>query len=344
VLAALVAGGTTAVSPIVAGASASLMSESLFIPVVAGVLLAIDHLLDAGAGRVWKVLLAVLLVVGALTRVEGILYLGVPVVVGALVARWRGVPVGRWLVVLGAGAVAVVAWSGFASVESGRPVALAANGGPLLGANCHETHYGDAAGFWRSTCLEVPLDRLSAAARREVSITPELAYGRLRAPAGPGAEAEVSRLQLDEGLSRMADDPVGVVHAIPFRLARATGVYWSTAQADGEVFEGRNRTWEAVGRWFHLVVVLPLVAIAVVALAARRSPFGRRVRRLVDPVRLAPGAALFAVWMVGIVATYGSGRLRAPVEPLFAALAGLGAAVLAGRRVGAGTEPRSAPR
>jgi hypothetical protein len=236
--------------------------------------------------------------------------------------------------VLAVGVVGVVAWSGFASVESDRPVALASNGGPLLGANCDETHYGEAAGSWRSTCLVTPLDRLSASARRELAITPELAYGRLRPPAGPRTEAEVSRVQLNEGLARIADDPAGVVHAIPFRLARAFGVYWSPAQENGEVFEGRNRTWEAVGRWFHLIVVLPLVAVAVFALVARGASFGRRVRRLVDPVRLAPGAALLAVWVVGIVATYGSARLRAPVEPLFAVLAGLGAAVLAGRRVG----------
>ena len=116
----------------------------------------------------------------------------------------------------------------------------------------------------------------------------------------------MSRLQLNEGLARIADDPAGVVHTIPFRLARAFGVYWSTAQENGEVFEGRNRAWEAAGRWFHLLVVLPLVAVAVFALVARRASFGRRVRRLVDPVRLAPAAALFAVWVVGIVATYGS--------------------------------------
>ena len=334
VLVALVAGGTVAVGPIVAGASAALMSEAVFVAIAAGVLLVVDHLLEPGAGRGWIAVLAVLLAVGALARVEGIVYLGAPAVVGGVVARRRGTPVGRWLAVLAAGVVAVVAWSAFASIESARPVALASNGGPLLGANCHDAHYGDAAGYWRSACLYVPLDRLSASARRELAITPELAYGRLRPPAGPRVEAEVSRVQLDEGLARIADDPAGVVHAVPFRLARVFGVYWSPGEENGEVLEGRNRVWEAVGRWFHLVVVLPLAAVAVFALAARRSSFGRRVRRLVDPLRLAPGAAMFAVWVVGIVATYGSARLRAPVEPLFAVLAGLGAAVLVGRRVG----------
>jgi hypothetical protein len=334
VLVALVAGGTVAVSPIVAGASAALMSESLFVAIAAGVLLAADHLLDPDAGRGWTVLLAALLVVGALTRVEGILYLGAPVVVAAVVARRRRAPVGRWIAVIAAGVVAVVAWSGFASVESGRSVALASNGGPLLGANCHDTHYGDGAGYWRSACLDIPLDRLSVATRRELAITPELAFGRLRPPAGPRAEAEVSRVQLDEGLGRIAGDPVGVAHAIPFRLARAFGVYWTATQANGDGFEGRNRTWEAAGRWFHLVVVLPLVIVAAAGLLARASEVGRRARRLVEPRRLVPAAALFGVWVVGIVATYGSARLRAPVEPLFAVLAGVGAAVLAGRRVG----------
>ncbi len=328
VLVTFVAGGVLAAGPIAAGAAGALMSESLFVALVAGVLLAVDHLLDASGSRWWVVVLAVVLVVGALTRVEGIAYLGAPVVAGAIVARRRGAQVRRWLAVLAAAVVAVGAWSAFASVESEHPVFLASNGGPVLGANCHDAQYGDAGGYWLAVCLDTPADRLSARTRRVLSITPQPETGRIR-PAGPDIEAEVSRLQLDLGLARIGADPVGFLHAIPFRLARAAGVYWTVPQTDSEVFEGRDRGWEATGRWFHLLVILPLVIVAGVGLAARRSELGRRVRRLVDPRRLGPGLALLAVWLVGIVATYGSARLRAPVDPLLAALAGLGAGVLA---------------
>jgi hypothetical protein len=68
--------------------------------------------------------------------------------------------------------------------------------------------------------------------------------------------------------------------------------------------------------------------VAAAGLAARRSEVGRRVRRLVDPRRVVPAASLFAVWAAGVVVTYGNARLRSPVEPVLAALAGLGAGVL----------------
>jgi hypothetical protein len=328
VLVTAVASGVFAVGPVVAGSSAALMSEGLFVAVVAGVLLAVDHLLDEDRGPIWVAVLGGLLVVGALTRVEGILYLGAPVIAGLVIGRRRARPVARFLVPLAVAVVAVGAWSTFASVESRHPVALASNGGPELGANCHDAQYGEAAGSWLSGCLALSLDDLSAHARRVLAKPPPVELGRLEPPAGADVEAEVSRLQLREGADRVTSDPLGFLHAIPFRLARAAGVYWTSSQTDQAVFEGRDRTWDAIGQWFHLVVILPLVIVAACGLCARRSEVGRRVRRLVDPHRLGPGAALFGVWVVGIVFTYGSARLRAPVEPLLALLAGLGAGVL----------------
>jgi hypothetical protein len=224
--------------------------------------------------------------------------------------------------------VAVGAWSAFASVETGKPVALTSNGSLQLGANCHSAQYGEAAGSWLSDCLALPSDDLSAHARRVLATPSHPQLGRLDPPAGPDVEAEVARMQVRTALDRITGDPVGFLHAVPFRLARAAGVYWTPSQENLAVFEGRDRTWEAVGRWFHLLVMLPLVVVATVGLVARRSEVGRRVRRLVDPRRVVPAATLFAVWAAGVVVTYGNARLRSPVEPVLAALAGLGAGVL----------------
>jgi hypothetical protein len=139
----------------------------------------------------------------------------------------------------------------------------------------------------------------------------------------------VARFQVREGLDRITSDPVGFLHAVPFRLARGAGVYWTTSQENFARFDGRNPSWEAAGRWFHLLVILPLVIVAAAGLLARRAEVGRRVRRLVDPRRVVPGAALVGVWVVGTVITYGNARLRSPIEPVLAALAGLGAGILA---------------
>jgi hypothetical protein len=219
--------------------------------------------------------------------------------------------------------------SAFVSVESGRPVALASSGAVQLGANCHAAQYGEAAGSWLSDCLALPLDGLSPHARRVLATPPPLRLGRLEPPAGPDVEAEVARFQVREGLDRITSDPVGFLHAVPFRLARGAGVYWTTSQENLARFEGRDPSWEAAGRWFHLLVILPLVIVAAVGLVARRAEVGRRVRRLVDPRRVVPGAALVGIWVVGTVITYGNARLRSPIEPVLAALAGLGAGILA---------------
>jgi 4-amino-4-deoxy-L-arabinose transferase-like glycosyltransferase len=328
IVVAAVAGGVLAVGPIVAGASTGPMSESLFVAVVAGVLLAIDHLLEEDRSPGWVAVLGALLAVGSLTRVEGIVILGAPVLAALVVGRRRSVPVGRWIAALAVAVVAVGAWSTFASVETGRPVALTSNGSLQLGANCHSAQYGEAAGSWLSDCLVIPDDDLSAHAHRVLATPSHLQLGRLEPPAGPDIEAEVARMQVRAAIDRITGDPVGFLHAVPFRLARAAGVYWTPSQENLAVFEGRDRTWEAVGRWFHLLVILPLVIVAAAGLAARRSEVGRRVRRLVDPRRVVPAASLFAVWAAGVVVTYGNARLRSPVEPVLAALAGLGAGVL----------------
>lgn len=322
------AGLVFALSPISAGASAALMSESLFMPVVAGVLLVVDHMLERGEVQLlWIAVLAALLVVGSLTRVEGLVYLAAPVLMGAFVARRRSRRVTAWAWVLAVGVLAVVAWSSFASTQAGRPVLVATNGSPVLGASCNEAEYGEAAGYWLGSCLGVSPGRLSTTAKRALA-TPVANHFELAPSAGPEIEAEVSRAQLDEGLDRIASDPLGALHAVPFRVARALGVYWSPTQTNHETFEGRDRDWEAVGRWFHILAVLPFATLSLVGLATRRSRIGRRFRSIADPVRLAPGLALLAVWMIGIAVTYGSARLRAPVEPVLALLAALGAGIL----------------
>jgi hypothetical protein len=273
----------------------------------------------------------VLLGLGALTRVEGILYLGAPVAAAIVLTRSRSSSIQPWFGALAIGVVAVLGWSTFGSLLAGQPVFMAANDNPVNGANCRSTQYGDGAGFWSADCASLTSGHLSQRARRAIAISPPNPFTESPAP-GPDVEAEVSHAQLHQGLGDIKNDPVAFLRAEPFRLGRAFGLYWTRTQTREETFEGRNPTWEEAGRWFQLLLVLPLVLVGAVAFFVRRSSLGQGLRRLTDPNRLIPAFALVPVWLAVTLLTYGSARFRAPVEPVLATLAGLAVAVLVTRR------------
>jgi hypothetical protein len=116
---------------------------------------------------------------------------------------------------------------------------------------------------------------------------------------------------------------------MPARLARGLGVWWGGAQTSHEFFEGRDPDWERVGRWCHIAVVLPGLAVLGYGAARRRSRVGVALRSLVIPGRLVPFAAVAGIWIVTTMATYGSTRLRAGIDPILAVLAVLGLVALA---------------
>lgn len=329
---AVAAGLLLALNPSVVGTTATLMSESLFMAVVAGALVAADRLVTTGSWRA-GVVLGVLVALGALTRGEGIVVLGALAVTAVVVARRRTRRALRpGVVALGMGALALVGWSAFASFEAGRPVVLSTNGGSLaLGANCPPAWSGDAAGLWDVRCEGLAVHRLSrstAAADAEAQHDAQLHPFRLGPELPPPAQAEISRAQLNEAIAQIRSHPVRAAGAVPHRLARGLGVSTSSAQRSLERFEGRIASWETKGRWLFAAVVLPLSVVGAWAVLAQRSRAGAVVRRALDPVRLAPMLVTLAVWLVVTMATYGSTRFRATADPPFAVLATVGGLVL----------------
>jgi hypothetical protein len=332
VLLAASAGLLFAVNPIVVGAAPSLMAETLVLPVVAGTLLLTDRLLTGDGGWPDAVGLGALLAVGALTRGEGVLLLGAVVVGGWIAARARGRAARPWLVALGIGVAAVVAWSAVISVASHRVVALSTNSGSLLlGANCPLLDNANSIGYWSVGCLEVRGGPgLSPETARRSAAQLEFLEDHFALPPQIGApgEAEISTAQFNEATNRLTERPLPTLAAIPVRVLRGLGLYWSQHQSAQEYYEGRDHGWEVVGRWFNAVVVLPFAFVAVLGVAWRRSRLGARVRALVDIRRLVPSFVLIAAWVLVLVATYGSARFRAVVEPSLALLAGIGITVV----------------
>ncbi len=325
-LVAATAGLLFAVNPIVVGAAPSLMAETLVLPVAAGTLLLTDRLLTGDGGWPDAVGLGALLAVGALTRGEAFFLLGAAVVGGWLAARARGLGTRPWLVALGIGVAAVVAWSVVVSVAAHRVVAVSTNSGSLLlGANCARVDDADGIGYWSTACLRVP-DSVSAEAARRAHAQDEFLQEHFDLPPqiGAPAEAEISGAQFDDATAQIADHPLRTLAAAPMRVLRALGLYWSPLQDLQEYYEGRDHGWETVGRWFNIVLVLPWAFLAAFGAIRRRSRVGKRLRSVVEARRLAPSFALIAVWVVVLAATYGSARFRAIVEPSLALLAGIG--------------------
>jgi hypothetical protein len=337
VLVAAAAGLLFAANPIVVGAAPSLMAETLVLPVAAGVLLVTDRLLAGDGGWPDTVALGALLTVGALTRGEAVVVLGAAVVGAWLAGRARGLGSRPWLVALGFGVAAITAWSVVVSVAAHRPVAVSTNSGSLLlGANCARVDDADGIGYWSPECLRIP-DSVPAEAARRARAQDEFLQKHFDLPPqiGAPAEAEISRAQFDDATAQIADHPLRALSAVPMRALRALGLYWSPLQDLQEFYEGRDHQWELVGRWFHLVLVLPFALVAVVGALRRRGGLGARLRALVDARRLVPSLALLAAWIVTIVLSYGSARFRAVAEPSLAVLAGIGIAIAIGALAGA---------
>jgi len=330
VVAAFSTGALIACNPVVIGASAALMSEVLYVPLVAAFLLLVDAVMAKPATVSIWILLGIVVAGAAFTRGEGLVLLGVPLVALAILHRHsRPVRVGL-LAVVGSATLMVVLWSAVLSMAAGRPVLMSTNGASVLfGATCPQALHGDGRGSWDGECLPPPDDEMSPALRAALQ-TPVKDPFALAPQWSVPVEAELGSLHLQSALHRMGDDPGAIIGTIPFRWARAVGVLTTHYDERVSFFEGRDADLERVGALLQKVVVLPLVVLFLVALARRRSRLGSALREVVEPVRLVPAGLLVATWLVLITATYGSARFRQPVEPVFALVCGLAVASIRG--------------
>ena len=325
-LATIAAGLLFAMHPGVVGASVSLMSEALVLPIVAFVLLVIDRLVT-GDGHRWEaVVLGALLAVGALTRSEGIVLLAAAVVGGYAVSRTVRTPAdpGWWRSPSASGRDRVVLR------RLGRGGAPGRDGDEqrVVAARCELSGHTHGR---RHRLLEHRVSDHSGSRSLGRDGTPIESAGRvpqapLRAATAdrrPG-EAELSNLQADAAIDEIFDSPLDTAAAVPVRVLRGLGLYWSPLQDEQEVFEGRNHSWEVAGRWFNIALILPFALLTLTAAVFRRSRIGATLRDLVEARRLLPSLALAAAWVVTITVSYGGARFRAAIEPSLAVFAGLG--------------------
>ncbi len=148
VIAALIA----AFYPPLVTADGLVMSEPLFVLLVAVALLVAIRARLARGGVGWAALLGAVIALATLTRGEGILLvalLGWPAVWGARRGR-----LGRVAILTAATVLVLTPWI-VRNVVVFHRVMLAADANTLIaGANCRDTYYGHDIGWWSLGCLE----------------------------------------------------------------------------------------------------------------------------------------------------------------------------------------------
>ncbi len=305
--AGLLAAGLAAVYPMLFLADATLTPETLFVLLVAAVLLLAYRVADRPSRPAVTVgALGLLVGLAALTRAEGLLLL--PLVAAPVVLLRRDRPLGSRLGLLAlataATALVVVPWTIRNTARFDEVVPISNNIGTAVdGANCQPTYEGSLKGFWLYTpsgpCFE----------------------GFDQADLARTNEAVVARHHRSEGV-RYARRHLGDVPAVVgVRLLRTWGFWAPRQQTDLESLEGRPLRWVRAGT----VMYWALLAFAVVGVATLlRRGRGRRAA-------LWPLAATALAVCVTTAVTYGNQRFRAGAEPALLILAAAGLVSAFGR-------------
>jgi 4-amino-4-deoxy-L-arabinose transferase-like glycosyltransferase len=291
----LCAAALAAVYPIFLAVDAAVMSETLYVPLVVGCVLAVYRAMDRPT--VWRwAFVGLLAGAGILTRGDGLLLLLVLVVPAALIgvrAPWqrRVALAAAALVVAG---LVVAPWVIRNQQRLGvATVSTLQTGTALAGANCDETYYGDILGSWSFDCT----DRSNRDHISEVAYNDDLQHA---------------------GTSYITGHTKRLVLVVPVRILRQWSLYAPLQGASIESAESRNYKWQV----FSWLAYLPVAALAGYGLWLLR-----RQRALLLPL-----VAVIVTVTVSAALIYGQQRLRVSVEPVLIVCAAV-AVVHIGERV-----------
>jgi 4-amino-4-deoxy-L-arabinose transferase-like glycosyltransferase len=302
----LVAAAIAALYPLLVVLDGSLRSESLYLPLIALVLLLAYRAIDAPSP--WRAaLLGVAIGLAALTRSEAlllVLLLGVPVL-GLTPAGRRG----ALAAALAVGCLATVGpWLARDWITFDRPTGISTNeGGLLAGANCDAAYHSVLIGTWACFPRNDPR------------------WGR--------NEAVISGHLRGRAFDYVGDHAGRVPAVIGVRVLRVWDL-WSPARAarlESSIADRHIRAQQAAMVALYLLV--PFALGGVLVLRARGEP----LRILLVPLAFVTLVAALS---------YGSTRFRVAAEPALVVLAAVGAAALWDRlraRRGAAADPEVQP-
>lgn len=288
----IVAAGAAAVSPALLAGDGSLMTESVYVPIVLAVAVLADR---ARVERSWGWWLALGGACGAaaLTRQEALL-IGLVIVVPAavLVAErswaWR---IGRVAIAALAVLVVIGPWVLRNQREVGEAtISTASPATSLAGSNCDATYSGSSIGSWAFECTGSELrSTMSEAAWTAQVRADAIRYARDHAGrlvlVAPAREARVWGLWDPRDLTRRDADET--------RSARFQYLVWATGIV---TFAGGLAGFVVLARQGRRIA--PLVGVvALVAVTAVLSHGNPRFRTVAEPALLI-GLAAALVWLV----------------------------------------------
>lgn len=274
----LIAAALVAVCPFLIAVDGSLMSETLYLPLVLLALLLAQHTRDRPQWWSW-VLLGGIIGLASLTRGDATFLVAALMIPIAILARssWK-----RTVVRVGLGvtalAVVVSPWVIRNAIDVGEPTLSTVSASAVIAvSNCDATYSGRLLGSWSYPCMQ-----------------PKLGYRMSEAKYA----AHVRAKGLDYALGHASRWPiVGVA-----RLGRVWGIWNPGEVTRAEAHETRNLTWQRMA-WPISVATLAVGLIGFWMLRRDR----RRIAVLVAPVVMTTVIAL---------ATYGNSRFRTAAEPV----------------------------
>jgi 4-amino-4-deoxy-L-arabinose transferase-like glycosyltransferase len=314
--AGLLAASIAAVYPMLWINDGMLVSESMYVLVVAAILLAAYRLWDTRR-LLDAVLLGAAIGLGALTRPEAIMLvplIGLPLLLAKDTdLRARAVTV---LAVGGACLVVILPWWVRNLTTFEEPVFLATGHGSVLQiANCDTTYSGPLLGYWDIRCLTDARPPQNEEQRRllESNEFPGIAYLLLQDP----RDESVPDVQARERAFDYIGDHLSRAPVVAAaRVGRVLGFYRIEQGVDFDVFferRGRWPSWLGTGMYYALlafsvyalvtmrrrrVPISPLIAIAVMVVVTAAISIGITRYRVGGDVALAVlgGVGIDALW------------------------------------------------
>ena len=295
----LVAGAIAACYPMLFLGEATLMAESLSVPLATAVVLLAYRVIDKPA-----IARAVALGAGlgllTLARAEGLL-LGVVLLIG-LAWRLRMVELRQRLFLataaLGVMLCLVAPWTVRNAVRLHAFIPVSNNVATLVdGANCDSVYGGDQVGLWRGTFGPDAQTQPQAQACFEGFAITDPDFD----------EADAATMHRKDGTKYATDHVSSLPKVAVARVLRTWALFAPRQQVNFESLEGRPRDWQMAGTVMFWVL-LPFAIGGLVLLARRRIP--------VWPLH----ATVITVTVVAAL-TYGQQRFRVNAEPVIVACA-----------------------
>ncbi len=288
----LVAAGLVAISPFIIAVDGSLMSETLYLPLVILALLFAARARERPTAWSW-ILLGATIGLASLARGDALFLIPVVMIPAAILTRdsWRQV-LSRIALGLLALAIVVAPWVVRNAIKVDDPSLSTISASAVLAvANCHATYYGRQLGSWSYPCMQPKLGYQMS----------ETAYAD-----------KMQRKGINYAMAHVSRWPV--VGAA--RVARVWSFWDPRDLTKREAVETRNRTWQWLV-WPASLVTFWLGLAGFWMVRRQRRP----IAVLVGPVVMVTSVALL---------TYGNTRFRAAAEP--ALLIGVAVVLVAAAR------------